>query len=122
MFARIAFGVLVAGAISAPALAEQMNANEARKFVANKLFAFNCFDGTKGVGRVYEDGSASGSVQFGGTGQLRLRAPLDKGEAQLILGRDFRLDAELAARIERIDGVTSVRLSVAEPPRLALVS
>ena len=72
MFARIAFGVLVAGAISAPAFAEQMNASEARKFVANKLFAFNCFDGTKGVGRVYEDGSASGSVQFGGTGQLPL--------------------------------------------------
>ena len=58
----------------------------------------------------------------GGNGQLRLRAPLEKGEAQLILGRDFRLDAELAARIERIDGITSVRLSVAEPPRLALVS
>jgi len=58
----------------------------------------------------------------GGNGQLRLRTPLDKGEAQLILGRDFRLDAELAARIERIDGITSVRLSVAEPPRLALVS
>jgi DNA polymerase-3 subunit alpha len=58
----------------------------------------------------------------GGNGQLRLRARMEQGEASLILGRDFRLDAELAARIERLDGVTSVRLAVADPPRLALVS
>ncbi len=58
----------------------------------------------------------------GGNGQLRLRAALDRGEAELVLGRDFVLDAEVAARIERLPGVTAVRLSVAEPPRLALVS
>ena len=29
-----------------------------------------------------------------------------------MLGRDFLLDAELAARIERLDGVVRVRLSV----------
>lgn len=76
MFARIALGVLVAGALTAPAFADPMNATEARKFVANKLFAFTCFDGTKGVGRVYEDGSAAGSVQFSGTSQLRhMRLP-----------------------------------------------
>jgi DNA polymerase-3 subunit alpha len=40
----------------------------------------------------------------------------------LVLGRDFLLDAELGARLERIEGVSDVRLSVAEPPRLALVS
>jgi DNA polymerase-3 subunit alpha len=58
----------------------------------------------------------------GGSGQLRLRARLEKGEAELLLGRDFLLDAEMAARIERIDGVVAVKLSVAESPRLALVS
>jgi len=58
----------------------------------------------------------------GGNGQLRLRTRLDNGEADIILGRDFLLDAELAARIERVEGIVSVRLSVAEPPRLALVS
>jgi DNA polymerase-3 subunit alpha len=58
----------------------------------------------------------------GGNGQLRLRTRLDNGEADIILGRDFLLDAELAARIERLEGIVSVRLSVAEPPRLALVS
>jgi DNA polymerase-3 subunit alpha len=58
----------------------------------------------------------------GGHGQLRLRAAFDRGEAELVLGRDFNVDAELAARVERIPGVSAVRLSVVEAPRLALVS
>jgi DNA polymerase III subunit alpha len=58
----------------------------------------------------------------GGTGQLKLKADLGFGEAELILGRDLLVDAELAARIERLDGVAAVRLAVADPPRLALVS
>ncbi len=41
---------------------------------------------------------------------------------ELVLGRDFQLDAELAARLERLPGVVAVRLSVAPQPRLALVS
>ena len=76
MFARLAFGVALAGCAVAPAFAEQMDASQARKFVANKLFSFTCFDGTKGAGRIYEDGSATGSVQFGGSGPLRhMRLP-----------------------------------------------
>jgi len=58
----------------------------------------------------------------GGTGQLLLKTRLAIGEASLVLGRDFTVDAELAARLERIPGVTAVRLAVAEAPRLALVS
>ena len=71
MFARFAFGVLLAGSVCSSVLAETMNADEARRFVANKLFTFNCFDGTKGVGRIADDGSATGSVQFSGTGPIR---------------------------------------------------
>jgi DNA polymerase-3 subunit alpha len=66
--------------------------------------------------------AAAIAANRGGNGQLRLRARIDGGEADLVLGRDFILDAELAARIERVPGVTSVALAVAEPPRLALVS
>jgi DNA polymerase-3 subunit alpha len=58
----------------------------------------------------------------GGNGVLRLRATFGTGEADLVLGRDFQLDAETAARVERLEGVTAVRLSAAEPPRLALVA
>ena len=41
-----------------------MNADEARRFVAGKVFAFACFDGTRGAGRIFEDGGAAGAVQF----------------------------------------------------------
>ena len=58
----------------------------------------------------------------GGGGIVRLVLPLSTGgEAVVIAGRDFALDAELEARIERITGEGSVDLSVQEPPRLALV-
>jgi hypothetical protein len=54
-----------------PALAGMMNADEARKFVAGKVFAFNCFDGTRGAGRVLDDLGATGSIQFSGAGPVR---------------------------------------------------
>jgi DNA polymerase-3 subunit alpha len=58
----------------------------------------------------------------GANGLVRLTLPLASGgEAVVVAGRDYALDAELAARIERIAGEGSVDLSVQEPPRLALV-
>ncbi len=66
--------------------------------------------------------AAETAEAHGGTGQLLLTTKLAIGEAHLVLGRDFVVDAELAARLERIPGVTAVRLAVAEAPRLALVS
>jgi DNA polymerase-3 subunit alpha len=57
----------------------------------------------------------------GGNGKVKLVVPIASGgNAQVIAGRDFVLDAELAARIERITGEGSVELSTQEP-RLALV-
>jgi DNA polymerase-3 subunit alpha len=58
----------------------------------------------------------------GGGGLVRLLLPLSTGgEAVVLAGRDFALDAELQARVERITGEGSVDLSVQEPPKLALV-
>jgi DNA polymerase-3 subunit alpha len=58
----------------------------------------------------------------GGTGTIRLVVPLAAGgEAVILLGRDYLLDAELAARIERVTGEGSVDLAVQQPPKLALV-
>jgi hypothetical protein len=48
-----------------------MNAEAARRFVVGKLFAFSCFDGTRGAGRIYGDGSVIGDIQFGGKGAVR---------------------------------------------------
>jgi DNA polymerase III subunit alpha len=58
----------------------------------------------------------------GSNGLLRFVLPLSSGgEAVIVAGRDYALDAEVAARIERISGEGSVDLAVQEPPRLALV-
>src|SRR5450631_3438521 len=72
MLARFVLGALTAGAVVAPALAGQiMNGEEARKFVSGKVFAFTCFDGTRGAGRVLDDLGAAGSIQFSGAGPIR---------------------------------------------------
>ncbi|MEX0751309.1 MAG: hypothetical protein WD073_00080 [Xanthobacteraceae bacterium] len=64
-------------AASAPALSGEMKPDEARRFVIGKLFAFNCFEGTRGAGRIYADGSVMGTVQFGGAGPIRyIRLPV----------------------------------------------
>jgi hypothetical protein len=70
MIAR--FAIVVVTLLAAfPALAEPMNAEAARRFVAGKLFAFNCFDGSRGTGRIYGDGSVIGTIQMRGEGPMR---------------------------------------------------
>jgi hypothetical protein len=72
MVARFVLGAVTAGAVIAPALAGQiLNGEEARRFVAGKVFAFTCFDGTRGAGRVLDDGGAAGAIQFSGSGPVR---------------------------------------------------
>ena len=74
MRARVLGMALAAGAIVsavAPVLAETLNAEEAKRFVAGKLFSFNCFEGTKGAGRIMSDGSVAGSIQLAGAGPTR---------------------------------------------------
>ncbi|MBR0795623.1 hypothetical protein JQ615_09500 [Bradyrhizobium jicamae] len=71
MLARLVLGAVTAGAVVVPAFAGMMNAEEARKFVAGKVFSFTCFDGTRGAGRILDDMGAAGSVQFSGSGPIR---------------------------------------------------
>ena len=71
MLARLVLGTVMAGATVVPALAGMMNAEEARRFVAGKVFAFTCFDGTRGAGRILDDMGAAGSIQFAGSGPIR---------------------------------------------------
>src|SRR3569623_1298973 len=76
MLARIVLVAVAAAATIAPAVAGGMNADEARRFVAGKVFAFTCFDGTRGAGRILDDLGAAGAVQFSGAGPVRhLRLP-----------------------------------------------
>jgi hypothetical protein len=70
MVVRIAVA-LVAVAAAFPAVAETMNAEAARHFVAGKYFSFTCFEGSIGSGRISHDGSVVGVVRMGGTGPTR---------------------------------------------------
>ncbi len=63
-------------AVSGPAQAQTLNAEQARHFVAGKLFTFNCFEGSTGSGRIFHDGSVVGLVRMQGQGPIRfMRMP-----------------------------------------------
>jgi hypothetical protein len=71
MIARYAIGIVVLLA-AASARAESLDAAAAQRFVLGKLFAFTCVDGSRGSGRVYDDGSVIGTIQLGGLGSDHL--------------------------------------------------
>jgi hypothetical protein len=83
----VALVSLVAGVAAAiPAVAESLNAENARAFIAGKFFSYTCFEGTRGAGRINPDGSVAGTIQFQGSGPVRhVRLPANtlqvKGEA-----------------------------------------
>ena len=84
--AAVALGSLLA---VTPVLAEPMNAEAARRFVAGKLFSFTCFEGTAGAGRIQADGSIAGIIRFQGKGPTKF------------LRRRLKPFAELVFRITR---------------------
>jgi hypothetical protein len=71
----VGFAFVVAGLLStAPAAADELRANEARAFIAGKHFAYTCFEGTNGAGRIHADGSAVGYIRIMGQGEPRFVA------------------------------------------------
>jgi hypothetical protein len=72
MLRKFAF---LAGLLAAvPAVAGEMSADEAQRFVMGNLFNYTCFEGTRGQGRIMPDGSVVGSIQLQGAGQVRYAA------------------------------------------------
>jgi len=70
MIARVT--ILIASLLAtAPAMAQSMSAEAAQRFVTGKRFAFSCFEGTRGLGQIYSDGSAIGTIQVSGSGPVR---------------------------------------------------
>ncbi len=57
--------VALIGAV--PAKADELKAEEARRFVAGKHFAYNCFEGTSGNGKIFADGSVAGYINIRGS-------------------------------------------------------
>ncbi len=70
--AILVVSIVVAGVVNVlPAASAEMTAEEAKRFVSGKLFAYTCFEGTSGAGRIYADGSVVGSIQIRGDGPVR---------------------------------------------------
>ena len=85
-FAALTAGLVVgvlAGVSVTSALAGDvpLGPEEAKRFVANKVFSYKCFDGTTGIGRIHADGSVIGTMQASG-GQIRY-VSLPSGTVQL---------------------------------------
>jgi hypothetical protein len=71
--AGLVSGALLGAGLSAPAAAAEMKPEEAKRFIAGKLFSYSCFDGTKGAGRIQADGSVVGTMQVN-SGRMRFVA------------------------------------------------
>jgi hypothetical protein len=105
MFLRVAVvcaGVLGAGA----AVAEELAPEQARAFVVGKLFAYNCFDGTVGMGRILDDGSVIGTIRPGGHGEMRfatLPPNTLRVESGSICAHLSGLPIEPCFRVQKID-------------------
>jgi hypothetical protein len=69
MMAKSLAAILLLGS-SGSVLAESLDADQARQFVAGKQFEFTCFDGSRGAGRVEKDGSVVGTIQLHGSGPV----------------------------------------------------
>ena len=65
MSARLILG-MVALLTTLPVTARELKPEEARGFVAGKLFAYNCFDGSAGAGQIFADGSVAGTIRLQG--------------------------------------------------------
>jgi hypothetical protein len=100
--AALCVGVLGAGAAGA----EELGPEQARAFVVNKLFAYTCFDGTVGMGRILEDGSVIGTIRPGGHGEMRfatLPPNTLRVESGSICAHLSGLPIEPCFRVQKID-------------------
>ena len=103
--AFVAIGVLAA----VPAIAGEMGADEARRFVIGKMFSYNCFEGTRGAGRVFSDGSVVGTIQIRGGGPVRnawLPAGTIKVKGEAVCASVRGMPVEPCFNLERTDGNT----------------
>src|SRR5215510_10018393 len=58
--------VLAGLGIAFPAAATEMKPEDAKRFVSGKMFAYSCFEGTTGLGRIHADGSVIGTISIRG--------------------------------------------------------
>jgi hypothetical protein len=92
--------------VASSAVAEELAPEQARTFVVGKLFQYNCFDGTAGVGRVFADGSVVGTIQPPGSHEVRF-ANLPPGTIKVtqtsVCAHLSGLPIEPCFKVQRID-------------------
>ncbi len=90
----------------AAAAAEELAPEQAKAFVVGKLFAYTCFDGTAGMGRIFADGSVVGTIRPGGRGEVRF-ASLPPGtiriEGTSMCAHLSGMPLQPCFRVEKID-------------------
>ena len=74
MFVRLALVCACLAGTASAAAAQELAPDEARAFVVGKLFAYTCFDGTVGLGRIFPDGSVVGTIRGRGQTETRFAA------------------------------------------------
>jgi hypothetical protein len=103
VFAAV-LGASVAGV--GTAMAEELSPEQARTFVVGKLFAYTCFDGTAGMGRIFADGSVVGTIKPRGRGEARFAA-LPAGTVKVsttsVCAHVAGLPIEPCFRVQKID-------------------
>ena len=57
--------------VASSAIAEELRPEQAKAFVVGKVFAYSCFDGTAGMGRIMANGSVVGTIAPGGRGETK---------------------------------------------------
>jgi hypothetical protein len=115
MLSRVAVVVCACILGAASAIAEELGPEQAKAFVVGKLFAYTCFDGTAGMGRIFADGSVIGTIRPGGRGEVRF-ASLPPGtikvEGTSMCAHLSGMPLQPCFRVEKID-YRSFRGSVA---------
>ena len=105
MLLRVVVACVCALGVSS-AFAEDLTPEQARAFIAGKLFAYNCFDGTSGFGRIFRDGAVVGTIRPPGTNQVRF-ANLPPGTIKItstsVCAHLAGLPIEPCFRVQKID-------------------
>jgi hypothetical protein len=104
---RVRVAILCAQVLAASsAVAEELGPEQARAFVVGKLFAYSCFDGTAGMGRIFPDGSVVGTITPGWSGEAKFAA-LPAGtltaDGNSICAHLSGLPIEPCFKVQRID-------------------
>ena len=102
----VALTALFAGFAGPASAGEYLRPEQAKAFVAGRLFSYTCFEGTTGTGRIHADGSVMGTIRVRGTGPQRfvaLPANTIRVKPEAICASVAGMPIEPCFNIERID-------------------